>query len=40
MIFWQDDQYARAREVLTKRKQGQQLSRAEATELKLPVPQL
>ena len=40
MIFWQDDQYARAREVLLKRKQGQQLSRAEATELKLAVPQL
>ncbi|OIQ44048.1 MAG: peptidase U32 [Roseobacter sp. MedPE-SW] len=40
MIFWQDNQYARAREVLLKRKQGQQLSRAEATELKFAVPQL
>lgn len=40
MIFWQDDQYARAREVLLKRKQGQQLSRAEANDLKLAVPQL
>lgn len=40
MIFWQDDQYARAREVLLKRKQGQQLSRAEAAELKQAVPQL
>lgn len=36
LIFWQDDQYARAREVLANRKQGEQLSRAEATELKLP----
>ena len=40
MIFWQDDQYARARDVLLKRKQGQQLSRAEAAELKQAVPQL
>jgi putative protease len=40
MIFWQDDQYARARNVLLKRKQGQQLSRAEAAELKQAVPQL
>ncbi|MEP2716441.1 U32 family peptidase [Pseudophaeobacter sp.] len=40
MIFWQDEQYARAREVLLKRKQGQQLSRAEASELKLAVLQL
>ncbi|MEP4034951.1 U32 family peptidase C-terminal domain-containing protein [Pseudophaeobacter sp.] len=40
MIFWQDNQYARAREVLLKRKQGQQLSRAEANDLKLAVPQL
>ena len=37
LIFWQDDQYARAREVLLKRKQGEQLTRAEATELKLPA---
>lgn len=36
LIFWQDDQYARAREVLAKRKQGEQLSRAEATAMKLP----
>lgn len=35
LIFWQDDQYARAREVLLKRKQGAQLTRAEAAELKL-----
>ena len=40
MIFWQDDQYARARDVLLKRKQGQQLSRAEAAKLKQAVPQL
>ena len=40
MIFWQDDQSARARDVLLKRKQGQQLSRAEAAELKQVVPQL
>ncbi len=33
LIFWQDDKYARAREVLLKRKQGEQLSRAEASEL-------
>ncbi len=36
LIFWQDDQYAQARAELAKRKQGQQLSRAEATALKLP----
>ncbi|MEM9635234.1 MAG: U32 family peptidase C-terminal domain-containing protein [Pseudomonadota bacterium] len=35
LIFWQDDQYARAREVLLRRKQGEQLTRAEATALKL-----
>ena len=34
MIFWQDDQYARAREVLMKRKQGEQLSWEEAKDLK------
>ena len=34
MIFWQDDQYARARDVLLKRKQGEQLTRAEANMLK------
>ena len=38
LIFWQDDQYKLAREVLLKRKQGEQLSRAEATELKLETP--
>ena len=36
LIFWQDDKYALAREVLSKRKQGAQLSRREATDLKLP----
>lgn len=35
LIFWEDEQYARAREVLLKRKQGEQLSRSEASELKL-----
>jgi putative protease len=35
LIFWQDDQYARAREVLLKRKQGEQLSREETSTLKL-----
>jgi len=37
MIFWQDDMYANAREALIERKQGEQLSRAEATLLKLPA---
>ena len=37
LIFWQDEKYARAREVLSKRKQGEQLSRREATELTLPA---
>ena len=37
MMFWEDDQYAKAREVLLKRKQGEQLTRAEATEFKLPA---
>ncbi|WP_170401073.1 U32 family peptidase [Ruegeria arenilitoris] len=36
LIFWQDEKYALAREVLSKRKQGEQLSRREATVLKLP----
>ena len=36
MMFWQDDQYMRAREVLLKRKQGEQLTRAEATLLATP----
>ncbi len=34
LIFWQDAQYAKAREVLLQRKQGAQLSRAEAKSLK------
>ncbi len=37
MMFWEDAQYARARDVLLKRKQGEQLTRAEATEFKLPA---
>ncbi|SDX45696.1 putative protease [Ruegeria halocynthiae] len=37
LIFWQDDKYALARDVLSKRKQGEQLSRREATELTLPA---
>ena len=37
MMFWEDAQYAKAREVLLKRKQGEQLTRAEATEFKLPA---
>ncbi len=37
MIFWQDDTYARAREILLKRKQGEQLSKAEAQELRLAI---
>lgn len=34
LIFWQDPDYAKARAVLEERKQGQQLSRAEARALK------
>jgi len=37
MIFWQDDMYAKARDILLQRKQGEQLSRAEAAEFKLPA---
>jgi U32 family peptidase len=37
LIFWQDEAYMRAREVLLKRKQGEQLSAAEAKELKEAV---
>jgi len=37
MIFWQDDAYARAREILLKRKQGEQLTKAEAQELRLAI---
>ena len=39
LIFWQGDEYARARELLLKRKQGEMLSRAEAMALKLPTGQ-
>ncbi|MBL4806140.1 MAG: U32 family peptidase C-terminal domain-containing protein [Rhodobacteraceae bacterium] len=35
MIFWEDPMYAKAREVLLERKNGEQLSKAEAKELKL-----
>jgi len=35
MIFWQDDSYACAREILLKRKQGEQLTAQEAKELKI-----
>jgi len=34
MVFWQDDLYAKAREAVLARKQGEQLSRQEARELK------
>ncbi|MBO6898357.1 MAG: U32 family peptidase [Shimia sp.] len=37
LIFWEDPMYAKAREVLRERKMGSMLSRAEATELKLPA---
>ncbi|WP_107496354.1 U32 family peptidase C-terminal domain-containing protein [Thalassobius sp. I31.1] len=37
MIFWEDDKYALARKVLLKRKQGEQLTKAEAAELKLDL---
>lgn len=37
LIFWQDDKYARARAVLRSRRQGEQLSRAEARALLDPV---
>ncbi|NOX74869.1 MAG: peptidase U32, partial [Alphaproteobacteria bacterium] len=37
LMFWQDDMYAKAREMVLKRKQGEQLSRAEAAQLKLPA---
>ncbi len=38
LIFWQDGTYARAREALLTRKNGEQLSRAEAKALKGPAP--
>jgi len=37
LIFWEDDTYARAREALLSRKNGEQLSRAEAKALKGPL---
>ena len=37
LIFWEDDLYARAREALQSRKNGEQLSRAEAKALKGPA---
>ncbi|WIY25298.1 U32 family peptidase [Parasedimentitalea psychrophila] len=37
LIFWQGDEYALARDILLQRKQGEQLSNAEASEFKLPV---
>ena len=37
LIFWEDDTYARAREALQTRKNGEQLSRAEAKALKGPL---
>ncbi len=37
LIFWEDDTYARAREALLTRKNGEQLSRAEAKALKGPL---
>ncbi|WP_406645272.1 U32 family peptidase [Aliisedimentitalea scapharcae] len=39
LIFWQGEEYAKAREILQKRKQGEMLSRAEATEFKMPSGQ-
>jgi len=35
LIFWQDDMYAKAREILLERKQGAMLTKAEAAALKL-----
>jgi U32 family peptidase len=37
LIFWQDDTYAAAREAVLKRKQGEMLSRAEASAFRLPT---
>ncbi|SEO72086.1 putative protease [Salinihabitans flavidus] len=37
LIFWQDDLYARAREILLQRKQGEQLSKSEAMALRRPA---
>lgn len=40
LIFWNDDIYAKARAALQGRKQGEQLSRAEAKDLKIEMPDL
>lgn len=37
LVFWQDDTYARARAELVNRRQGEQLTRAEAAALRLPA---
>jgi putative protease len=37
MMFWEDPIYAKARDMVLKRKQGEMLTRAEATEFKLPA---
>jgi len=37
MMFWEDPIYAKARDMVLQRKQGEMLTRAEATELKLPA---
>lgn len=40
MMFWNDDIYAKAREAVLTRKQGEQLTRAEARDLKIDIPVL
>jgi len=37
LIFWQDDSYAKAREILLQRKQGAMLTKAEASALRIPA---
>ena len=37
LIFWQDDIYAKARDILLERKQGAMLTKAEAVEFRLPA---
>ncbi|WP_243613654.1 U32 family peptidase C-terminal domain-containing protein [Shimia aestuarii] len=37
LIFWQDDSYAKAREILLQRKQGAMLTKAEAAAFRLPA---
>ncbi len=37
LIFWQDDAYAKARDILLQRKQGAMLTKAEATALRIPA---